>query len=80
MFKQKLRLAENTGILADRAGSRLNALQKVLNADFVLNKKKRVQKYPQSLRSNANSSIVFSVVYNCNNLDDDISLRNLVDQ
>jgi hypothetical protein len=46
VFKQKLRLAENTGILADRAGSRLNALQKVLNADFVLSKKKEGTEVP----------------------------------
>ena len=81
MFKQKLRLAENVCNLADRAGDRLNAKQKILNADFALNKKKRVPKYSQNHhREEKNSFIVFAVVYNCNNLDDDISLRNLVDQ
>jgi hypothetical protein len=40
VFKQKLRLAENVCNLADRAGDRLNAKQKILNADFALNKKK----------------------------------------
>jgi hypothetical protein len=54
-----------------------------LNVALLLTKKKRVPKYSLNHHREEiarNGFIVFEVVYNYNNLAEDLSLRNLVDQ